>query len=350
MYFCSARVEGYHRISFDCLGNIYSTQKEKKNNEIAFLYGEHLLFKMGIIEEAGTDFRGRNSYTLTDKYEKILLSGIKLKKEYHSLDNFLKNPEDIHEKELYYPREIQEKVSELLDFFNIEKYKGIRERLRDSGLQTGFTCLFYGDPGTGKTETVYQIAKRTGRPIFSIDMSTIRSKWVGDSEKILASYFERYQNYIESHEVEPILLFNEADAIIGKRLENVLGSVDKMENTLQNILLQKMEDFDGILIATTNLQGNLDRAFDRRFLYKIKFSKPTPEIRSRLWINKVSGINETLASRLSQEYDLSGGQIDNISRKHMISRVLYGDRDITYEELKGYCDEEVIESRQKIGF
>ena len=141
-------------------------------------------------------------------------------------------------------------------------------------MRSGFACLLYGAPGTGKTETVLQIARAIGRNIMQVNLSELRSMWVGESEKKVKAVFDRYRNFVDYCDKEPILLFNEADGIIAKRSTNAVHAVDQMENTLQNIILQEMETLDGIMMATTNLTQNMDSAFERRFLYKINFHKP----------------------------------------------------------------------------
>ena len=133
------------------------------------------------------------------------------------------------------------------------------------------------------------------------------------------------------------------------------NAVDKMENTIQNIILQEMEDLNGILIATTNLATNLDSAFERRFLYKIEFEKPDARVRSRIWQSMVYGLSESDANVLAQAYELSGGQIENIARKDTINRVLYGDSSDTdrLSALMDYCKAETMQSTaktQRIGF
>ena len=87
--------------------------------------------------------------------------------------------------------------------------------MKESGYRSGFACLFYGDPGTGKTETVYQLARQTGRSILAVHVPEIKSKWVGDSEKNIKAVFDRYRLLVERSEIAPILLFNEADASLG---------------------------------------------------------------------------------------------------------------------------------------
>ena len=136
-------------------------------------------------------------------------------------------------------------------------------------------------PGTGKTESVLQIAKKTGRDVLVINVEDVKSKWVGDSEKNIKEVFNRYRRLVNTNTDGniPILLFNEADAILGIRKKGADNAVDKMENSMQNIILQEMENLDGIFIATTNLTENLDAAFERRFLYKINFTRPDKEAR-----------------------------------------------------------------------
>ena len=261
--------------------------------------------------------------------------------------------EDIVSKELFYNSSERDQVQRLTDLLSDEKYMQTCERLKSKGLRTGFSCLFYGGPGTGKTETVYQIARQTGRELVPINVQEIKSCWVGESEKQVKSVFDRYRAMVEKAKTAPILLFNEADAIFGVRKDGATNAVDKMENSIQNIILQEMEKLDGILIATTNLTGNLDKAFERRFLYKIEFKKPEPEVKSKIWLSMIPELTEEQSRELSRCYDFSGGQIENITRKREISYILYGEQP-GFEEIKAYCGEEMIASpastRKSIGF
>ena len=224
--------------------------------------------------------------------------------------------------------------------------------MKDTGFRCGFTCLFYGLPGTGKTETVLQLARQTGRDILQVNISQIKSMWVGESEKNIKQVFDNYRAKVKECQITPILLFNEADAIIGKRQEGAERAVEKMENSIQNIILQEMETLDGILIATTNLAQNMDKAFERRFLYKIKFEKPTVEARMNMWREMIPKLNEEQSRVLATKYDFSGGQIENIARHYTIGNILHGDSDDLIAELAEYCDSERLESKEnrKIGF
>ena len=150
----------------------------------------------------------------------------------------------------------------------------------------------------------------------------------------------------------PILLFNEADAVIGIRKEGAERAVEKMENTIQNIILQEMETLDGILIATTNLAQNMDKAFERRFLYKVKFAKPTLEAKASIWHEMIPILSEEESHSLASKYDFSGGQIENIARHYTIDSILHGATENLLETLLRHCDNERLDrkGRRTIGF
>jgi SpoVK/Ycf46/Vps4 family AAA+-type ATPase len=176
---------------------------------------------------------------------------------------------------------------------------------------------------------------------------------VGDSEKNVKGLFDQYRSLVKRMPVAPILFFNEADALFGTRMNGAQRAVDKMENTLQNIILQEMEDLDGILIATTNLTENLDTAFERRFLYKIRFEKPDAAVRSKIWGMMIPELPGSIAATLAEKYDFSGGQIENIARKYAVSCILHGDAKDLQKTLVELCTNERIDnhkSERKIGF
>ena len=145
-------------------------------------------------------------------------------------------------------------------------------------------------------------------------------------------------------------MFNEADGIFSRRKESNQSSVDQTENAIQNIILQEMEDLNGILIATTNMANNLDKAFERRFLYKICFEKPTVEARLQIWKDKIPSLTDNEAACIAEQFNLSGGQIDNIARKCIMKEVLY-DSSPNLDELFAYCNEESLQtSVRRIGY
>ena len=156
----------------------------------------------------------------------------------------------------------------------------------------------------------------------------------------------------QNSSVTPILLFNEADAIFGIRKTGAEGAVDKMENSLQNIILQEMEDLKGILIATTNLTENLDKAFERRFLYKVKFNTPSITVKCQIWKALMPELSDTDARYLAEKFDFSGGQIENVVRKRTIQSILTGNEP-DMQAILTFCSEELLETKRlsrRIGF
>jgi SpoVK/Ycf46/Vps4 family AAA+-type ATPase len=219
-------------------------------------------------------------------------------------------------------------------------------------MRKGFACLFYGPPGTGKTETVYQIARQTNRDIMAVNLAETKSMWYGESEKKIKALFDRYRAAATSSEVAPILLFNEADGVIGKRKEigNANRTIDQTENTIQNIILQEIENLEGILIATTNMNKNMDKAFERRFLYKVEFETPSLDARRSIWKSIIADLSDDDAATLAGEYNFSGGQIENIARKRTVKSILSGETP-TLDTLRAYCQEELLEKEAgRIGF
>ena len=192
-----------------------------------------------------------------------------------------------------------------------------------------------------------QLAKKTGRDIFCIDMSKLKSKWVGESEKCVKGVFNTYRQLCKSKKTKPILFFNEADAIFGKRMENVESSAAQMLNTLQNIILQEMETLDGIMICTTNLHGNLDPAFERRFIYKIALEKPDENVRGKIWKSMLKGLEESDYSTLASRFQFSGGQIENVVRKSTVDYILSGEK-TSLETVCKFCEEETFKSKDEL--
>lgn len=267
-------------------------------------------------------------------------------------DKNIKNPDSITPKKLFFNPSVTKQVEQLETLLQAERFSVVQENLTKHGMRRGFACIFYGAPGTGKTESVLQLARKTGRGIMIVDVPNLRSKWVGDTEKNTKAIFEKYRNSCKKAEIAPILLFNEADAILCKRKEGAEDSVDKMENAMQNIILQEMETLDGIMIATTNLTGNLDTAFERRFLYKIEFPKPTPNESQHIWHSMLPEISENEAYELAKQYSFSGGQIENIARKQIVNAVLSGDDKVKMDAILEACKTELFcnGNTRRIGF
>ena len=353
--FCHLCVNnGDDYIVFHDLGFLYDDKREWNRQKSQLCRGTHFLFEEEVIEYNNVNgMVDRESFRVTQKFKDDALSEVTLKtrKSDKSSSDFI-HSDKIAEKKLFYGQSIQNQIDELGGLLNESHYQEITSRMKEAGFRCGFTCLFYGAPGTGKTETVLQLARQTGRDILQVDVSKIKSCWVGESEKNIKSLFDTYKDKVKKSSVAPILLFNEADAIINKRQEGAEHGVDKMENSIQNIILQEMENLDGIMIATTNLAQNMDKAFERRFLYKIKFEKPTLEARMHIWHEMIPTLSESDTKTLAEKYDFSGGQIENIARHNAINGILYGDKANSIDSLMAYCDNERLETKEcrKIGF
>lgn len=313
--------------------------------------GYHILQDHKLVEFACSDGQVEsNAWKLTDKAKEELLEGLSYLKK--SSTAGLTQPNDISEKKLFYCEAVTKQVNQLRSLLQEERFSSVQKRLEDKGMRRGFACIFYGSPGTGKTETVLQLARETGRAIKMVDVPNLRSKWVGDTEKNIKAVFDDYRRLCNDAKLAPILLFNEADAVLCKRNEGATTGVDKMENAMQNIILQEMENLDGIMIATTNLTGNLDAAFERRFLYKIEFPKPTANESKHIWRALLPDLTEKDALDLASTYSFSGGQIENIARKHIIDSILCGEDELVLDTIREACRAEQFSKKtgNKIGF
>lgn len=339
-------------IGFSDIENIYDNDELPSWVKREFRNRESELLHLRLIENVNEDGMARSdAFKLTESTKEEFLAELNINRIGKSEKDLIK-AESLAAKRLVYNEAEQGQIDELTSILSEERFADVQGRLRSAGLRPGFCCIFYGSPGTGKTETVYQLARITGRDIMQVDVDKIKSCWVGESEKNIKALFDRYRNICRSSRLAPILLFNEADAVLGVRMEGASRAVDKMENSLQNIILQEMESLDGIMIATTNLTSNLDKAFERRFLYKIRFSKPTAESRAMIWQSMLEGLSEANALELAEQFDLSGGEIENVVRKHSVNAILSGSDIVDVEKLFEICRNERLsnDTKRKIGF
>lgn len=311
------------------------------------------LFDSGLIENVNEEGMARSdAFKLTDKAKEEVLCELNLNTSGKSVKGLVK-ADSLAEKTLIYNAQERDLVAELSSILSENRFNEVQARLRKAGMRPGFCCIFYGAPGTGKTETVYQLARQTGRDIMRVDVDKIKSCWVGESEKNIKALFDRYRSICRTSDLAPILLFNEADAVLGVRMEGASRAVDKMENSIQNIILQEMETLEGIMIATTNLTSNLDKAFERRFLYKIRFDRPSTESRARIWTSMLHGLSESDAWVLASQFDLSGGEIENIVRKHSVNAILNGSEEIDLKDIISMCRHERVTTgtdHRRVGF
>ena len=246
---------------------------------------------------------------------------------------------------------------------NILKEWGITNSLQSSGTdkrrksRLSVTMLFHGSPGTGKTLAANAIAYTQKKSLITIDCSKILDKWVGESEQNTRKIFDNYRKISDEIKNPPVLLLNEADQFLHRRI-NAVRAVDNMYNQMQNIFLEQIERFEGILIATTNLVENMDSAFSRRFHHKIEFRRPGTAERFKLWqvhIPEKTPLSDDVDLwYLSEHYDLSGGQIAVVVHNAATRAARRGDKimledliDASEEEISGNFDEK---AKVRVGF
>jgi SpoVK/Ycf46/Vps4 family AAA+-type ATPase len=179
-------------------------------------------------------------------------------------------------------------------------------------LKPGYRCLFHGGPGTGKTLTACLLGKRHGLPVYRVDLSRVVSKWIGETEKNLASLFD------QAEDRGWILFFDEAEALFGKRTESRSAN-DRSANQQIAYLLQRLETYSGLAILATNQSAHLDEAFARRFQVSVLFPMPDAAARERLWRETFAGRGFTLSPEidfadLAARHELAGGSIINVLR------------------------------------
>ena len=317
--------------------------------------GTHRLFCENLIEHKCVDgMADINQYVATDYLKHELLA------DFNPMDhsdkrvpkmNGVKSYKDITPKALFYNKEEKEQVEMLRNILSQDQLPIIQDRLKSKGMRTGVCILMHGHPGTGKTATVYELARQTGRDIIQVQVTDFKDKYVGESEAKLKKIFSDYRKYCIKSEVTPILLLNEGDAILSKRIEHVEHSTEQMMNTLQNILLEEMENIQGVMIVTTNLTSNLDAAFERRFIFKVKFEKPGNEVKVHIWQSLVDHLDEKDADTLAKEFDVTGGEIENIARKATMQCVLTG-KEVDMDMLRKFTKQEKLESNRRtiVGF
>lgn len=269
------------------------------------------------------------SIQLTQEYLSLLTSGKKYQPDYTAafparLINTVLDWDD-----LVLSRSVAEEVEEIRQWIEHGHYL-----LYEAGLQRhlkrGYRALFYGPPGTGKTLTASLLGKSAGLDVYRIDLSMIVSKFIGETEKNLSQLFDLAENK------NWILFFDEADALFGKRTQTK-DSNDRYANQEVSYLLQRIEDFPGIIVLASNLKGNMDEAFIRRFQSMIYFPNPGVPEKIRLWESIFKGHFDLSAldfEELAHRHQISGGMIVNVFRYCALKATGRNDRQITMADVK----------------
>lgn len=354
LYIISHNLNGNASCGFSNFSKgIFPNRKERILYEKSFYDKKAFLLKEGFVKLNEETYFSSVSVSLTvQSSNKLKAFGIPIRLTSNEKEIDLIVAKKIVSKKMFYNQQLQKQLENITQSLRPLKYKQIIKSLSNEGYNTGFCTLFYGAPGTGKTEGVYQIAKITGRPVWKVDISELKSSYFGESQKRVKALFSDYKELCLRERRTPILLLNEADAVLGSRNAGASSSTDKANNAIQNIFLDCMEDFKGILFATTNLEESLDKAFERRFLYKVHFERPDQAARLGIWQSKLKGISRAQLEYIAATYELSGGEIDNVARKVKMEKILDPDYKL-YTGLVHLCETERLQNKhlsQEIGF
>lgn len=306
-----------------------------------FVNESNKLFSQKLIETLPNRY-GLTMVTLTKKSRDTLQTiGYDLKntRDYESDIFTIIENNNITEKTLIYNESEENEIYKLNQIFKPSNFKKIQNKLKQASFNPGITILMYGPPGTGKTETALQLAKKNSTKILLVNVSELRTKYYGESERLVKNMFKYYNEIFISSTTIPILLLNEADSIFNSRLKGNLSSTERSENTILNIILTELETFQGILIATTNLNSNLDKALDRRLLYKLEFKNPTKNTQIKLWKNSFPMLSSIDCKNLVNEFELTGAQINNIVKKTMTESII-SSLQVNFQLIRQYCIQE----------
>ena len=221
----------------------------------------------------------------------------------------------------------------------------LKEWEMDRKLQPGFTSLFCGPPGTGKTLSACLLGRYCGCDVYKIDLSMIASKYIGETEKNLAKVFDMAEHK------DWILFFDEADALFGKRTQ-VADAHDRFANQEISFLLQRIEEFHGVVILTSNIKTNIDDAFLRRFHSVVNFPMPKPTERLRIWRNAFSpkAVMENVVDldAVADKYDLSGGTIMNVVRYSSLKALSRNENIILLEDIETGIRRELLKEGRTV--
>lgn len=281
----------------------------KFNTQIIFSEN-HLFNKKGIInfgEKNENDSVISRTISLSEEIIQLLTLGIDFKPDFSKDFPAKRITTDMNWDELVANPMIMDEVENVCTWLK-HKSEISENKILSKKFNKGYKCLFYGPPGTGKTLTTLLIGKRNNKDVYRIDLSQIVSKYVGETEKNLSKVFNTAENK------DWILFFDEAESLFSKRT-SINDSKDKFANQQTAYLLQRVEEYNGLIILATNLKPNIDNAFSRRIQTTIHFTMPDLKERKTLWVNFLSGVSNLKnkeIEKLAREYEISGGSIKNV--------------------------------------
>lgn len=244
----------------------------------------------------------------------------------------------ILDKRLVFPESLQERIRLIQRAISTTHFDSVLQGLKEQGFRSNITALFYGPPGTGKTEFVRQLARETQRSLFQVDSAKLDASYYGEKPRNVRDMFRmaKYASAICS--CVPIVFIDEADGILGRRVE-LQRAADKEENTTVNIFLEELNSFSGILFAATNHIANIDPAMTRRFLVKVEFPLPDQSTLARIWQTKLKWLSQDEADILASQFPMSGAIIDNVVSMCLLEKIVEG-KEPSLERIMQLCYEQ----------
>ncbi|TAD86590.1 MAG: ATP-binding protein [Bacteroidetes bacterium] len=296
-------------VGFTALWLLAGNNLEAQFGALPLFETEHFFSTHHILKlQGGTDARLQGQLQLNDEYVDLFTSGNLRKPDFNSQfpAKLLKSP--LNWADLVLPANTLQQIDDIKIWLQHHP-KLMGEWQMDRVLKPGYKAMFYGPPGTGKTLTAVLLGKSAGLDVYRIDLSTVVSKYIGETEKNLELVFKKAENK------NWILFFDEADALFGKRT-GISDAHDKYANQEVSYLLQRLEEYNGLVILCSNLRSNIDDGFARRLQSIVYFPLPEAAHRYKLWQNAFSPMTKMEEGLnlewIADKYDLAGGSIINV--------------------------------------
>lgn len=319
-----------------------------------FIEKKSIIQHFNLIELSGGDFADDVEVRLTDYALNLIFgkdAGLLIFKD--RFDNSVQT-DIVSLPELYFDENIKEQVDFIEKITDKSNFQALQTKLIDRGMSPGIVVLFHGEAGVGKSAVIRSIAKNTGRKIMEVSGSQ-KDKYYGETERRTKELFQNYNSVCSQNKADfPIMVIDEADQLITRRLSNTNEQSENTSNAQQNIILTALERNKGIIFLTTNMVENmLDAgALERRINFKVEFKRPSRATTKQVWKSNLSFLTDDQIDQLNNDYSFSPGQINNIQKKVIFDEVIEN-QSITFEKVKKFCVAELgikDNNRKSIGF
>lgn len=319
------------------------------------------LIERGWVDTFASAGENANDLTKKENYCLSAFAAAKLFSKHEEIINYstiatlgtFKSWQSIDEKMLFFNDSEKYALERMERIAGEQEYFRIKKGLEDKHLRISISAILHGPSGTGKTEFAMQVARKTKRNIILVDAGKLHGSYWGEDERNFRDLFRTFSHIEALSKNAPILFIDEGEGILGQRTANAQTRGDRSNNIVQNIILEELNNFHGLLFITTNNARNIDKAMDRRFLTKIEFHIPDENTRMRIWLSKYPSLSEEEAKTLSRTFAFSGGHIDNVITQVSIDELL-DNKKCELDDLIKYCQcEEGFSSKtntRRIGF